>query len=159
MRPSSLHAFKFLVDRIVKPNTHFVILSDNSALCSAFAKKRSGNEKIHKIISDIINSLLMLGSHIELKWINTNSMSEYADGPSRGVYPVDKFGLTREGVNRCYELYPSLRSLKNENNLVSLFGGPGKVGLSHVSPFCMLIGPTVAVGIIYFLTLNLPLLS
>lgn len=106
------------------PNTKFVILSDNTALCSAFTKGRSSNEFLHDIIKSVIEDSLKVGSVVEVRWINTHTMGSLADEPSRGIMPRDDFGLTSEGVSHCYSLYPSLKQFRKEGNLVSLFAGP-----------------------------------
>ena len=118
------YAVAKLVETALSPDTDFQILCDNTCTVASFTKGRSSNEKIHNLIKSTLERLDKVNSRLKVIWISTARMEQYADGPSRGIYVRDDYGLTFKGIDRIIELFPSFERRRGENDLVSMFGGP-----------------------------------
>ena len=117
-------ALNQLMKKACEPDTDFEILCDNVATVHCFNKGRSKNEMIHNLVSETQEMLGEVNSRLRVVWISTAKMTEYADGPSRGVYKKDPFSLTNAGINRIIEMFPSFQTRRQNRDLVSLFAGP-----------------------------------
>ena len=113
-----------LIKKSIAKDTDFEILCDNNTVVGAFNKQRSSNHEIHELITSSVNLLVENNSRMKLKWISTTAMEAYADGPSRGIYRRDDYGLTTAGIDRLIYLAPSFEARRVWNGCVSLFASP-----------------------------------
>ena len=113
-----------LVEKSATPDTDLTVLCDNQSVVKSFNKKRSSNPIIHELITQTFKNLNDINSRLKVTWVSTGRMEELADGPSRGKYKRDDFGLTRAGIDRLKALAPGFSNRVSEGNCVSLFAGP-----------------------------------
>ena len=118
------YALYQLILKACSQDTDYEILCDNVTTVSCFNKGRSNNPLIHDLVKKSWEFLAGMNSRLRVVWIPTSRMEDYADGPSRGVYKRAEFGLTKEGIERIVDLFPSFEKRRRNEDLVSLFAGP-----------------------------------
>ena len=117
-------ALNQLMKKACKPDTDFEILCDNVATVQCFNKGRSKNEDMHQLVSETLEMMAEVNSRLRVVWISTARMTEFADGPSRGVYKKDPYSLTEAGINTIIKIFPSFEIRRRNKDLSSLFAGP-----------------------------------
>ena len=106
------------------PDTDYTVQCDNQATTAAFNKTRSKNAVMHEMVTRTVKNLAKVNSRLSVKWISTAEMTKFADGPSRGRYNRDDFGLSEVGWREVCRIAPEIEKRKEEGDLVSLFAGP-----------------------------------
>ena len=117
-------ALATLVDQLTERSKHYTIKVDNTAVVAAFRKGRSSDGFIHKSVCRAKLALRKLGSSAEVLWISTKEMEQLADGPSRGKWPQDPFGLSPSGAFRLREISSDFSRRLDDQDMVDIFGGP-----------------------------------
>ena len=113
-----------LVEKSARPDTDLTVLCDNQPVVKSFNKKRSSNPFIHELITETFKNLANMNTRLRVTWIPTGRMDQFADGPSRGKYKRDDFGLTRVGLERLKALAPGFGHRVAVGDCISLFAGP-----------------------------------
>ena len=113
-----------LVEKSATPNSDLTVLCDNQPCVKSFNKKRSSNPVIHELIKKTYKTLANMNSRLRVTWISTGKMEELADGPSRGRYKRDDFGLSQAGLAKLKSLAPGFSRRVQEGGCISLFAGP-----------------------------------